>query len=228
MTSFIRKFAALFWKEHLGAGDGHYSGPPDAILQLSLKAEVALKDAKLFHRVIGELQVPTGELIACDPFVLTREQASFTAKVPTGNFPVRLSIWADETDQRVAFASINFCDTEPKTWEMLTVKGQSLATLREGEIFGYGVDSGTGCFMDAAALEGLLRQMESNEEWFQELIDEMDKTYRHTWSWLDRKMGDADLVAFSSGFGDGFYASYVGRDASGNVCTVVTDFGICD
>jgi len=33
---------------------------------------------------------------------------------------------------------------------------------------------------------------------------------------------------FSSGFGDGFYASYFGLDASGEVVALVTDFAVVD
>ena len=58
------------------------------------------------------------------------------------------------------------------------------------------------------------------------MIAEMDKTYRHTWSWLDMKLGGGNLIAFSSGYGDGSYASYAGFDSERHVSVVVTDFAI--
>ena len=38
------------------------------------------------------------------------------------------------------------------------------------------------------------------------------------------KFGDGNLIAFSSGLGDGLYATYAGLDSQGNVIVVVTDF----
>jgi hypothetical protein len=38
------------------------------------------------------------------------------------------------------------------------------------------------------------------------------------------KFGSANLIAFSSGLGDGVYPSFGGIDASGMVSVVVTDF----
>jgi hypothetical protein len=55
---------------------------------------------------------------------------------------------------------------------------------------------------------------------------EMDKTYKHTWSWLNVKFGGGNLIAFSSGYGDGMYGTYAGRDSNGHICAVVTDFGV--
>ena len=68
--------------------------------------------------------------------------------------------------------------------------------------------------------------MRENDRFFETMIAEMDKTYVHTWSWLDTALGDGNLIAFSSGYGDGLYATYAGFDADGEVSAVVTDFGI--
>jgi len=57
---------------------------------------------------------------------------------------------------------------------------------------------------------------------------EMDKTYRDTWSWLNMKFGDGNLIAFSSGEGDGLYGTYAGFDSQGEVAIVVTDFMVLE
>jgi hypothetical protein len=57
----------------------------------------------------------------------------------------------------------------------------------------------------------------------------METTYRDTWSWLvfqPEPARNPNIVAFSSGYGDGIYASYVGWDAAGDPVCVVTDFGV--
>jgi hypothetical protein len=107
------------------------------------------------------------------------------------------------------------CDSDP-------------SKLEPGHIFGYGVDSGTGCFMDALAGRALTKKMNDDSNFFETMIAEMDKTYRDTWSWLNMKFGEGNLIAFSSGLGDGLYATYAGLDSQGEVAVVVTDFMVLD
>src|SRR4029078_4230104 len=45
---------------------------------------------------------------------------------------------------------------------------------------------------------------------------------------LDVDMGPANIVMFTSGWGDGFYASWFGYDAQGRVAALVTDFAVVD
>jgi|SRR6185312_6578521 len=65
---------------------------------------------------IGDLILPTGELVACDPFV-ARVSVPFNLHVPIGKFPVVLTIADYGRDQRVAFASIRFQQELPRSWE---------------------------------------------------------------------------------------------------------------
>jgi len=41
---------------------------------------------------------------------------------------------------------------------------------------------------------------------------------------FNRKFGDVNLVAFSSGYSDRLYATYASFDSQGDVTAVVTDF----
>jgi hypothetical protein len=179
----------------------------------------------LIHHRLGDLFLPTGELVACDPFV-TPEAQPFKLMFPCGAFPVILSVAEIATDQRVAYATIRFKESAPVAWEMMTTGNHDASTLEAGHIFGYGVDSGTGSFMDRSAGELLSRKMAAETDFFETMMAEMDKTYRHTWSWLDMKFGRGNLIAFSSGYGDGVYATYAGFDSNGEVAVVVTDFAV--
>ena len=196
--------------------------PPD-YLELALDDGRRVQDFTLTHRSAGDLLLPSGRLVACDPFVFP-EMEPFSIWLPLGSFPVILSIAEFSDDQRVAFATVRFRKSKPVAWDMLTVGDQSLLTLKPDEIFGYPVDAGTGCFMDHSAGKLLTEIMSRDREFYETLIAEMDKTYRHTWSSLNMKFGDANLVAFSSGCGDGIYASYAGFDEDGEVTVVITDF----
>jgi hypothetical protein len=48
----------------------------------------------------------------------------------------------------VAYAEIIFSQSEIKDWKLATTAGQNIKELAEGEVFGYPVESGMGCFMD--------------------------------------------------------------------------------
>jgi hypothetical protein len=57
---------------------------------------------------------------------------------------------------------------------------------------------------------------------------EMDKHYRNHWRYTIYKFGNHNLAAFSTGEGDGYYATYIGIDAKGETCRLLTDFGLFD
>ena len=56
----------------------------------------------------------------------------------------------------------------------------------------------------------------------------MDNHYRHTWQYILYNFDGHSLASFSTGYGDGTYGTYVGYDEKGNVCRLLTDFGIVD
>jgi hypothetical protein len=183
----------------------------------------------------GELAVPTGRLVACDPLVFP-ESAPFRKRVPPGRYPVLLSIahippekGGGAADQRIACAMLRLSRRAPQRWQMAVKTGQPLRALKKGEFYGYPVDSGTGCFMDLAAGRLLDRRMGEDPDYFNRLIDPARPVYVPTRDWaefpLEERTG-LNLVLFSSGFGDGLYASYWGYDAAGRLACLVTDFDV--
>jgi hypothetical protein len=108
-------------------------------------------------------------------------------------------------------------------------KGDRLSNLRPGEIFGYPVDGGEGCFVDnkvAARLANKLGATWLDDICAKQLHKAMYEIGRHGTCGeivLDTRTG-ANLIAFRTGHGDGFYASYWGFDRSGDVSCLVTDF----
>ncbi len=198
-------------------------------LVAALSDDMRLGDTVLKHHSVGDLLLTTGKLVACDPVVFP-EAEHFDLLLPKGSFPVVLSVAMLGNDQRVAFAIIRFRNTAPVAWDILRVEGEDSSALKADDYFGYPVDAGIGCFMDAKAGRELQGLMKKNPNYYEVLSAEMDKTYVHTWSWLNFKLGDGlqNIVAFSSGFGDGVYATYAGFDADGEVSVVVTDFGVVE
>lgn len=60
--------------------------------------------------------------------------------------------------------------------------------------------------MDHSAGEALFAKMTVERDYYKFMMSEMEKTYRHTWDWLNLPIGDANVIAFKSGLGDGLYA----------------------
>jgi hypothetical protein len=191
---------------------------PEYLAQ-ALKPKVRVGKTTLMHYPVGDLHLPTGKLVAFDP-AAEPKAAAFLTSLPTGSYPVFLSVAQFSDDQRVAFATIGFTQQPPKKWQVLTL-GDSESS------HGFGVDSGVAGFIDKAARASMLREMKQNEGRFYNRMDaEMKKTTVDTWSWLNVPFGRGNLIAFSPGYGDGEYVTYLGFDAKGKAAVVVTDFDI--
>jgi Protein of unknown function (DUF4241) len=192
-------------------------------------APVNGRASRLKLHALGELVLPTGRIVACDPFVFAADQPPFARGVAPGRYPVSVNVAHFEDDARVAYAIVRLGDRPPVRWEMALLPGQDASTLEEGYFFGYGVDAGTGCFMDAEAAKLLDGRSTEENGYNEDLIDRMQATYVPTWSWLDFPLDPvtgANVVAFSSGWGDGSYPSYWGLDDAGTPVCLVTDFGL--
>lgn len=193
--------------------------------------EVASAD---FGRVVlrprgaGELVLTTGRVVACDPLTAP-ETEPFTVALAPGTYPVSLALaHFEDGDRRVAGALLAAGAGPVVRWELALLPGDDPAELGEGEIYGYGVDSGTGCFMDAEAAS-LLSAAEDDESLFDAIADALDSAYVETWSWANVVLDPAtglNVAAFSTGFGDGLYATYAGYDADGRLAALATDFGL--
>ena len=195
----------------------------------------------LHLHTLGELVVTSGRIVVCDPLAMP-DTLPLADIVPPGHYPVVLSV-AESTsgDQRVAYALLRLSERPAVRWEMAIPQGRSLDSLKPGHIFGYPVDAGTGCFMDADASRALVAPMArtvedkdtkvATKDAGDELLALLSKTYVYTWSCANLVSDDAtgaNVIAFSSGWGDGFYPSYWGFDATDQRVALVTDFGVLD
>jgi len=176
-------------------------------------------------RRIGDLVIPTGFVVACDPFV-NFDSLAFKTQIPIGTFPVILSVADFGDDQRVVYAKLQISDNSAVRWELALHPSQNITSLEEGAIFGYPVDSGTGCFMDAETAK--IFSDKADEDFADFMMKEMEKNYVHTWDWANFTFEGTigNLITFKSGLGDGVYASYFGFDENDELTCLVTDFGL--
>ncbi|MFD1933419.1 MULTISPECIES: DUF4241 domain-containing protein [Nonomuraea] len=186
----------------------------------------------------GELVLPTGGLIAGDPTGLTFPQdfTAFTQTVPAGRYPLRLSVvrFSDDPDHvRVCAAVLVVQDVPTVHWEQALLPGQDLSELGDGEFFGFGVDGGMGCLFDASLLDHFATVLDYREDgpgWIGLLCgDGPEPLVAGTQTvTLIGPVGEPALTAFESGFGDGAYPVWFGRDDNGRITAVVVDFLVLD
>ncbi|MET7681682.1 DUF4241 domain-containing protein [Streptomyces sp. NPDC005423] len=180
----------------------------------------------------GQLWLPTGQIIACDPFLCLGqgEAEPFTATVEPGRYRVEAAVAtltepgeppSGEPHLRVAAARLVIRDEPATGWELALQPGQDLADLDADEFYGYGVDAGTGAFYDAAA-DNSFPDCAGDEG---PLWDAFEQSAWSPGPHLITAPGTGhQLAAFTSGWGDGTYPTWIGRSASGGITCFVTDF----
>lgn len=178
---------------------------------------------QLERRTLGMLRVPSGTLVAADPFM---DKKPFTRTVSPGAYPVDVLIaWVPshyipgKRAETCAFARVVFGPGRVQRWELAVTPGEDPTTLAHGRTFGYVVDSGTGCFADGA----LFTRMVDDRAVAADFDHQLRRSYP---SFIHHAAEDGDLFGFTSGCGDGTYASWFGLDAQGAPVCLVTDFGL--
>ncbi|WP_282916994.1 DUF4241 domain-containing protein [Bacillus altitudinis] len=143
-------------------------------------------------------------------------------------YPILLLVKRLESgDERVAYAMIKFTNEQAVEWQLATRAGQELKHLKEDEFYGYGVNTGMGCFVDAEAAlylqayEDKRYKEDKNFYFYEEFAEALEQNYKHTWDWLVTRFHDK---VFTTGFGDGMYPSFWGLDENWEPVCLVTDF----
>lgn len=172
------------------------------------------------ERVIdaGILRLPTGRIVACDPGWMSPGEP-FTVALPPGGHRVQIATAAYRTEhwgkslhmEDFTGARVLISERPTATWELAVRPGEDPRTLREGEFFGFGVDTGTGCFADAAAAGRLTGGENTGARNADGIVV------------LDDARSRGNLIAYPSGRGDGSYPVWIGRDADGGITCLVAD-----
>jgi hypothetical protein len=197
-----------------------------------------VQDVTISTHNIGDLTLTSGTLLPWDLLMIPDHRYCLDRTVAPGRYPIVLSVanFLPTPDPRVAAAMLKMSDAAPVRWEPALVKQRN---PDGGDRFTYGVDSGTGSFMDtdvARTLAPLVwEEWEDTNRFEQFCSHALVEMYKNSlgahsrtgWANIvvDEDTG-ANVVIFSSGWGDGAYASFWGFDARGNVANLVTDFAL--
>ena len=199
-------------------------------------------DTELDILDIGEVNLSSGKIIACDPlaYLYENQVSPFIQTVKPNKYKVSLLIIKDE--ERISIAKISFSDKEAKRYELAVTGEEDLSEVEEGEFFGYPVDAGMGCFCDYDAAKKYFEYENKLEEesggdfdnryddLFSDLLEDNAKKnpkYQSEYGdWLNWNIpeSDSNIVLFTSGYGDGYYPSYFAYDENDNICALYTIF----
>lgn len=181
----------------------------------------------------GKINLPSGKIVACDP-VLTNDMKEFKIHFPMGEFPVL--IHKERESNCIAYVEIIFGEEEITEWKLATTEDQNIDDLKGEEIFGYPVESGMGCFMDLDTQDSLNHLEEKlfhrkgaefmgiYEEFFHgEFYDQNGLIDQFAYLRPDEEK-EGSIFAFETGYGEGFYASYIGFGKENQPLKLVTEF----
>ncbi|MDR2236558.1 MAG: DUF4241 domain-containing protein [Chryseobacterium sp.] len=182
---------------------------------------------------VGKIYLSSGKLVACDPLI-TNDMLPFSTEFPKGNFSVLLH--KERESNCVAYAEIVFSSEAVTDWKMAVTSGQNIKDLAEEEVFGYPVESGMGCFMDADT-QNSLNELEKRlyhskgadfmgiyEEFFHEYFFDENGAIDQYAFLKPSEEHPGTIFAFETGYGEGFYASYIGYDKTGKPVKIITEF----
>lgn len=196
---------------------------------------VALSDAELSGRSIGvihmgNVELTSGRIVAADPLAQP-DRPALSKTVAPGEYPVTLY----QAFGRIAAAGMRFAEGKPDHWELAVLPSQDPATLKDGEIFGYPVDAGLGCYMDADTLariderqaEVQAQKPDADANYYDDVLAS-DLAANKGKYVLHRPVAGkkGNVAIFWSGWGDGFYPVFWGLDKDGRALVLLTDFGV--
>ena len=183
---------------------------------------------------VGNIHISSGFIVASDPLI-SPDHSAFNQEFPKGDFQVL--VHKERESNCIAYAEIVFDKNQlAENWTLALCGAQNLEDLKEGEIFGYSVESGMGSFMDKNA-QSALNNLEQDlfhkkgadfmgiyEEFFHaHFFDEKGAIDQFAvLKPYDSK--PENIVAFETGYGEGFYATYIGYSKDNQPVKLISEF----
>jgi len=188
--------------------------PPRLLALTAEHGRTLPRSITVIHQELGELELPDGRVVACDPhdpgFPLARRLLS-------GRYPAQLRV-ADlgGHDQRTAAVLLRAGGDPPVRWEPA---GPELR-----------VDSATGCLTAPQAPPAALHAPAAHGAQELDLLAEaLAETARPTWCWANIAVGPhGNVIASSTGYGDGAYPVFWGLAADGGPACLLVDLRVLD
>lgn len=207
------------------------------------KQIVTTEDGNRFLWVVecGDLLLPSGKLVACDPFAFLQTSDNPHVLVPPGRYPISVTLAdvsenLDGSDIREAYATVRITKGSESYRRALALArdGESREPLTDDEFIGFGVDAGTACFVDDEAVSNC---MPADVDWYETFFDngrddswfaQMDDPNHIRFGLaniiLPLAQRGENIMIIHSGWGDGNYPVVGSFDASHQLLSVHIDF----
>ncbi|XVQ11307.1 DUF4241 domain-containing protein [Spirillospora sp. CA-255316] len=180
-------------------------------------------------RALAPAVLPTGRIVAAEGYPGSDDHP-FAVTVPPGTYPMYAWVAVikkrgKEVDRRNAALELRVGEAPTVSWEMALTGGESIDDLKaKDDYIGFTVDSGCATIADAEACEALRRWDFSR---FEEVYIPRPLPQKpvpgYVTAVVDPATG-ANLSVVGSGWGDGAYPTFIGRDAHGGITRFVADF----
>ncbi len=188
------------------------------------------------------MDCPTGKIVVADPlaYLPTGEfSPMLETSVPSGTYDAEVAIYRDENiGIRMCTARLKIKDTKAAKYECAGPTEETAAAKgADGIMSGFPVDAGMMCFCDGQVAQEYVAFVEEwhkqnpdknhYDDYFAELFaksfEKMTAYQRDGGDfiqWANPKTQNK-MVMIASGFGDGFYQSFWGYDADGEICELI-------
>jgi hypothetical protein len=203
-----------------------------------------LNGLEISHLNIGNLNVPSGKIIVCDPLV-SFNWIPLSKNINPGNYPIKIYIAKTKNaGNRFALAQLQISDKKASKWVLAIQENENINELIEDDsFFGFSVDSGLASFFDYQTgieydkFEKQFYEKNPGKNIYDDFFDaefnknkiNKDNTTENG-SWINYIFPTTELniTMFESGYGDGVYPAYWGIDEQGEITSLIIDFFVID
>lgn len=193
---------------------------------------------------LGELRLPTGRIEIGDPlcYMNTKYSCVLEETVSPGSYPLYASILDHPVfGFRFLAARLAITGKTPVRYELAMPEGYTIEDRNKPGVFAmFGVDTGLACICDRAVSRAYdefvtgWRRENPDKNLYDDCFQELMREYAQRCPRFQREDGDymdwcppgcdANLILFSSGFGDGAYSAWWGIDEAGEKACLVIRF----
>jgi len=194
----------------------------------------------------GFLVMPTGRLVACDPFAALEKTGNLSISVAPGRYRVvvtlaDVSAAHDGSHMREAYATLLLDeDAREVSRRVITPRADDAPAPPDGEYYGFPIDAGSACFVDDGALAACMPDNDHGDNnwmerffcndspdcWFERMDDPQHIRAGVANIALPNAASGENIIVFHSGWGDGLYPLIGGYDATDRLIRVHIDFDV--
>lgn len=206
-----------------------------------------VKTVKRFYLTVGTVDLPTGRIVIGDPLAYLytenkKNSPQLKYSVAPGSYPVLVALCRSRyTGIRMCTLKVKLKDTEVTKYEVAyPTEETAFFKAVDGIVSGFPVDAGMVAICDAAVADeyrefiGEWHKNNPNKNHYDDYFEEIFKESAKKLPQFQREDGDFTewklpesgrrMVMVLSGFGDGFYQVFWGKDKSEEICELIIPF----